>query len=178
MWKKFFKKSSWTSIAISLIFILFGILAVSKPDSIMSIISIVLGGIFIVIGVSKVIDYVANELKDNYMLSISIVAIIAGVIIIFCSDVIFSVFGMLMGIWIIYSGIMNLQTIIVWKDYKSKLWLVSLILSIATIIAGIYVLINSGTILIQTIGAIVLVYGIVDIIENLIFIKNIDSYLK
>jgi len=94
----------------------------------------------------------------------------------FCGDIIFSVFRTLISIWIIYSGIMNLQTSIIWKDYKSKLWITTLILSIITLIAGIYMLVNQGSML-QMIGVIILIYGIIDIIENIIFIKKVDNYL-
>ena len=177
MWKNFLKKSSWTDIILSLIFILFGALLIARPDSVISMISILLGGIFIVIGVLRVIDYISTDRKDNYLLAIAIVAIIAGIIIMFCSDIILSLFRILIAIWIIYSGIMNLQTAIVWKDYKSRLWLMSLILSIITIIAGIYILVNSGAIL-QTVGIIIVVYGIIDIIERVIFIKKVDNYLE
>ena len=95
----------------------------------------------------------------------------------FCSDIILSIFRILIAIWIIYSGIMNLQTSIVWKEFKSRLWLLSIILSIVTIIAGVYILINTGAIL-QTVGIIILCYGIINIIENVIFIKKIDNYAK
>ena len=61
---------------------------------------------------------------------------------------------------------MNLQTTISWKDYKSKLWIFSVILSILTLLAGIYILVNSGAIF-QTIGVIILGYGIMDVIENI-----------
>ena len=94
----------------------------------------------------------------------------------FCADIILSVFRIIIAIWIIYSGIMNMQTAIVWKDFKSRLWIFTLILSIIMIIGGIYVLVNTGAI-IQTIGVIILAYGIIDIIENVIFIKKIDNYL-
>ena len=177
MWEKFLKKSSWIDIVVSLIFILFGILLIARPDSIISVISILLGGIMIIIGGLKLIDYFSNDRKDSYLLAISVVAIIAGIVVMFCSDIILSVFRILIGIWIIYSGIMNLQTAIVWKDYKSRLWLTSLILSILTIIAGIYILVNSGAIL-QTIGIIIVTYGIIDIIESVIFIKKIYNYLE
>lgn len=177
MWEKFLKKSSWSDIVVSLIFILFGILLIARPDSIISVISILLGGIMIIIGGLKLIDYFSNDRKDSYLLAISVVAIIAGIVVMFCSDIILSVFRILIGIWIIYSGIMNLQTAIVWKDYKSRLWLTSLILSILTIIAGIYILVNSGAIL-QTVGIIIVTYGIIDIIESVIFIKKIDNYLE
>ncbi len=177
MWKKFLKKSGWTDIIISLIFILFGIMLISRPEAIVSVISILLGAIFIVMGVLKIIDYYSNGKQDNYLIAISVVMILIGIIIMFCADIILSAFRILIAIWIIYSGILNLQTTIVWKDYKSRLWLLTLLLSIATIGVGIYILVNTGAIL-QTIGVAILIYGIVNIIESFIFIKKVDNYLE
>lgn len=176
MLEKFLKKSSWTDIVVSLIFILFGVMLIASPNSIISIIAILLGGISIIIGVLKIIDYFSTGKTENYLLAIAIVAIITGIIIMFCSNIIMSIFRIIIAIWIIYSGVINLQTTIVWKELKSRLWFLSVILSIIMIGAGIFILVNSGAIL-QTIGIIVVVYGIVNIIENVIFIKKIDSYM-
>ena len=176
MWKKFLKKSGWTDIIVSLIFVIFGIMLISRPEAIASVISILLGAIFIVMGVLKVIDYYSNGKQDNYLIAIATGMILVGIIIMFCADIILSVFRILIAIWIIYSGIMNLQTAIVWKDYKSRLWFVTLLLAIVTIIVGVYILANTGAIL-QTIGVAILVYGLVDIIESFIFIKKVDNYL-
>lgn len=174
--EKFLKRSGWTDIVIALIFILFGIMLITKPEAIVSMIAILLGGICIVIGLLRLIDFFYLKKQDNYLLAIAIVMIVTGIIVMFCTDIILSVFRIIIAIWIIYSGIMNLQTAIVWKDFKSRLWLFTLILSIVMIIGGIYVLVNTGAI-IQTIGVVILAYGIIDIIENVIFIKKIDNYL-
>ena len=174
--EKILKKSSWTDIIISFLFVLFGIMLIARPESIMSIVSILLGAICIVMGALKGIDYFASGKNDNYLLAISIVAVITGIIIMFCADIILSVFRILIAIWIIYSGIMNLQTTIVWKDYKSRLWLLTLILAITMILGGIYILINNGAVL-QIVGGIIVAYGMIDIIESMIFIKKIDNYL-
>lgn len=176
MWKSFLKKSGWTDIVMSLVFILFGIMLITRPETIISIISIILGLIFIIMGLLKMIDYFSTNKEDNYMFAVSVVAIITGIVIMFCADIILSAFRILIAIWIIYSGIMNLQTTIIWKEYKSKLWLTTLILAIITIMAGIYILVNNGAI-IQTVGIAIVVYGLVDIIENVIFIKKVDNYL-
>ena len=177
MLEKFLKKSSWTDIVASAIFIILGIMLITNPGTIMSVISIVLGGMCIVIGVLRAIDYYSNNKQDNYLLAIAIVAIIAGIIIMFCAGLIASAFRIIIGIWIIYSGIMNLQTTIVWKDSKSKLWYLSLVLSIAIIAGGIYVLANSGAIL-EIIGGMIVAYGVINIIENFIFIRKIDNYIN
>ena len=177
MFEKFLKKSGWIDIIVSLLFILLGIMLITRPESIMAVISILLGAICIVTGVLKLIDYYSMNRQDNYIIAVSIVAIITGIIIMFCSDLILSVFRIIIAIWIIYSGLMNLQTAIVWKDYKSKLWLTTLLLAIIMIVAGIYILVNSGAML-QIVGGIIVTYGVIDVIENFIFIKKIDDYLK
>ena len=176
MWKKFLKKSGWTDIVISLVFILFGIMLIARPEYVMSGISLLVGLIFIAIGILKAIDYFSTNKTDNYLIAMAIVMVLIGVVLMFCSDIILSVARIVIAIWILYSGILNLQTIIVWKDYKTTLWIVSLILAIATIGLGMYVLVNPGALL-QTGGIAILIYGIVNIIENIIFIKKIDDYL-
>jgi len=177
MLEKILKKSGWTDMILSIIFVLFGIMLIANPEAIVSFIAIILGLIFILIGVFRLSEYFSTDKTNRYLLAIGIVAIIAGIVIMNCADIISSIFRIVIAICIIYSGIMNLQTIIIWKDYKSRLWLISLILSILIIIAGIYILVNSGAIL-QTIGIIIVSYGVVNIIENFIFIKNVDDYLK
>ena len=65
MWKNFLKKSAWTDLLISLIFILFGIMLIANPEAIMAVISIVLGVIFILMGTLKVIKYFSTNKTDK-----------------------------------------------------------------------------------------------------------------
>ncbi len=177
MLEKFLKKSGWTDVILSLIFVLFGIMLIANPDAIVSSIAIILGVIFVFLGVSRLVEYFKENQVNRYLLAEGIVTIIIGIVIMNCANIILSVFRIVIAIWIIYSGIINLQTAIIWKDYKSKLWLITLLLSIAIIIAGIFILANSGAIL-QTIGVVMLTYAIINIIENIIFIRKIDNYLE
>ncbi len=177
MLEKFLKKSGWTDIVISIIFILFGIVLIANPEIIISSVAIILGIIAILIGVFRLYEYFKSDRTNRYLLATGIIAIIAGIIIMNCADTILSFFRILIAIWIICSGIMNLQTAIIWKEYQSKLWIMSIVLSILIVIFGVFILANNGAIL-QTIGSIIVAYGFVNIIENVIFIRKIDNYLK
>ncbi len=172
--EKFLKKSNWTDIIVSFLFFLFGVLALSRPELVMSMISIILGVICIIAGILKGIDYFADGKTNNYLLAISIAMIIVGVIIMFCANIIISIFRILIAIWIIYSGVINLQTTIIWKDYKSRIWLLTFLLAIATMAAGIYILANTGAV-IQMIGITVIIYSIINIIQDIIFIKVLED---
>lgn len=177
MLEKLLKKSAWADINISIIFMIFGIMCIARPDVIMNAISLILGLLFVLAGVFKLFEYFQNNKKDHYILAVSVVIIVIGIIIMFCTNIIFSLFRIIIGLWIVYSGIVNLKTTFIWKEYKSVAWIISLILSIIIIMSGLYVLLNEGTVL-KLLGWISLSYGILDIVESAIFIKKIDSYLE
>ena len=177
MFEKFLKRSSWADIIISIIFVIFGALLIAKPDETVGAISIILGILFIAMGVLKLVEYYTSEPKEDYLLSVALVAVIFGVIILFASDSILSLFRIILGVWIIVTGVMDLQTILAWKQVKSPYWTTALLLSILMLLAGIIILINKNIVL-TTLGIIIVIYGIFDIIDRLIFIKKISNVEK
>lgn len=176
MFEKFLKRSSWVDMVVSMVFVLFGLLLIVKPLEMMSVISILLGAVFIIIGFLKIVDYFTSKDKEDYLLTIALISVIFGVIVLFCSDVISSIFRIILGIWIIASGIRNFQTSLVWKDVKSGLWTLTVVFAMLMIIAGIVVLV-SDTLALQIVGVIILIYAILDLITRAVFIKKVKNYL-
>lgn len=174
MFEKFLKRSSWIDIVISLIFVVFGILLISRPDVTLQAISIIFGVVFIAMGVLKIIQYYTEEPKEDYLLVIALLSVIFGVVVLFGSEVIFSFFRFILGLWIIAIGIMNLQTTLVWKEVKSPYWTMTLLFSILMMGAGLIILINQG-IVIRTVGIIIVIYALLDIIDRIIFMKKIED---
>lgn len=177
MFEKFLKRSSWTDIVISIIFVLFGVLLVAKPDETVGAISIILGIVFIAMGVLKLVEYYTSDTKEDWLLTVALITVILGVVILFASDAILSLFRVIVGIWIIATGIMDFQTTLVWKEVKSPYWTVAVLLSILMMLAGIVILINQN-ILITTMGIIIVIYAVLDIIDRIIFMKKINDYMK
>ena len=176
MFEKFLKRTNWTDIVISLLFVILGILLIMKPTEMISVISILLGAILFIIGFLKLVDYFTSKDKEDYLLTFALVAVVLGVIVLFCSDVITGIFRILLGIWIIASGIKNFQTSLVWKDTKSGLWTVTVLCSLLMIIAGIVILVST-TLAFRIVGIVILIYAILDIIARTIFIKKVQDYL-
>lgn len=177
MFEKLLKRSSWTDIVISLIFVVFGILLVAKPEATVGAISIILGILFIAMGVLKLIEYYTAETKEDWILTIALVAVILGVVILFASDSVLTFFRVILGIWIIITGVMDLQTILIWKQVKSPYWTVALLIAILMILAGIVILVNHQIVM-TVVGVLIIAYGILDIIDRFIFIKKINDYMK
>ena len=176
MFEKFLKRSSWVDMVVSMVFVLFGLLLIVKPLEMMSVISILLGAMFIIIGCLKIVDYFTSKDKEDYLLTLALISVIFGVIVLFCSDVISGIFRIILGIWIIASGIRNFQTSLVWKDVKSGLWTLTVVFAMLMIIAGIVVLV-SDTLALQIVGVIILIYAILDLVTRAVFIKKEKNYL-
>ena len=140
-------------------------------------ISIILGIVFIAMGVLKLVEYYTSDTKEDWLLTVALITVILGVVILFAYDSILSLFRVIVGIWIIATGIMDFQTTLVWKEVKSPYWTVAVLLSILMMLAGIVILINQN-ILITTMGIIIVVYAVLDIIDRIIFMKKINDYMK
>ena len=176
--QKILKKSGWISILISAIFAILGIILIWKPEETIKVISYVLGGIFIVIGLARIIAYIkAKRKSDFYNLDIvfGILAIILGIVTIIYSNMIATFLNLIVGVWIIYSALVRLNVSIKLKNkVNNRAWLYTLILAIIMLICGLYVIFNS-TAIIAAIGIAFFIYSIIDIIEQVIFMVNIKD---
>jgi len=180
--EQFFKKIGWTSIITSFGFAILGLVIACYPNTTFMIISNVLGSILIAYGVIKIIEYFKmKDLSNIYTTEISfgVIAALLGIVIIVCSDTIEAIIRIIIGIWIVYSGIMRLGLAVKLQrfDSSNKVWTIGLIIALIMIGCGIYVITNPGTI-IMYIGIIMVVYAVMDIIGELIFMKNVKDIMK
>ena len=172
MSEKFLKRTNWTDIVISILFVILGALLIIKPSEMMSVISIFLGMVLFIIGFLKLVDYFTSKDKEDYLLTFALISAVLGVIVLCCSDVITGIFRAALGIWIIVSGIRNFQTSLVWKEVKSGLWTITVLCALLMIIAGIVILVSS-TLAIRIVGITIIIYAVLDIIARSIFMKKI-----
>ncbi len=177
--KSLLKKSGWEDVLVSIVFAIIGIFMITKTDLVIQIISYAIGGVFIAIGVVKIIYYFVSKGKYdfyNYDLVYGIIDIILGLVMIFCSGLVESMFRFIIAFWITYSGIIRLSLSFKLHAAKINIWLFSLLLSIVMILGGIFMFFQSGA-LVLTIGIIMLTYSIMDLIESIIFIRYVDKLL-
>lgn len=179
--EQFFKKMGWTSILTSCIFAIIGLIIAYHPDTTFQFITYVIGAIFIAMGVIKMIEYFkAKGSYDlyNYELVYGIIAVLLGLVVIICSNVIEAFLRIAIGIWILYSGAMRLGlSFKLQKLEVSKMaWITVLIISIIMILFGLYIIAVPGAI-ITTIGILMVAYAIMDIIEEVIFMQNVKNIM-
>lgn len=179
--EQFLKKMGWTSIITSLGFAILGIIIAYNPNTTFQIISYVLGGILIAFGVLKIIEYF--KMKESNIiysdeLSYGVIAALFGIVVIICSDMIEALIRILIGIWIVYSGVMRLGLAIKLQKFDSdnKIWVPVLLIAFMMTICGIYIIASPGAVML-TIGIVMIVYAVMDIIEEIIFMRNVKDIM-
>ena len=177
--EKFLKKAGWTSVITSLISALIGLVMIFYPATTMQVMSTVLGIFFIIVGVIKVINYFVSKGNSTFFtndIAWGLIAIIIGLVTIVYSSTIESIFRIMIGIWIIYSGFTRFSLSFKLKGVNDKIWALVLTLAILMVIGGLYVTFYPGA-LIVTLGVIILIYAIMDLIESFIFMRNMKDVL-
>lgn len=175
--EKILKKTGMSSLITSIIFAILGIILIMKPTETVKVIAVILGIMFILIGLYKIMNYIRNKGKYdfyNYDIAYGIIAIILGIVTVYYSNQIGTFFRILIGLWIIYSAIIRANLSFKLKNIASNVWIYSLIIALLMVSCGIFIICNSGAI-IMTLGIVVLVYSILDIAESIIFLSNVSK---
>ena len=178
--KDILKKSGYISLLSSIVFLLLGIIIVNHPEGTIKVVSYILGILFIVFGIIRIISYFKSA-KDEYAyydfnLTIGSLCTIVGLVILVFGSAIATVIGFILGIWIVLNAINKINLSFKLKDQKVKYWYITLALSILILVAGLYIVFSPSIILV-TLGGILIAYSIMDIIENIIFMINMKKYL-
>ena len=174
---KFLKKAGWTSIITSLVLAVIGLVMIYNPDTTMQFISTILGIFFIVVGVIKIINYFISKGNSTFFtndIAWGLIAIIIGLVTMVYSSTIESIFRIMIGVWIIYSGFTRFSLSFRLKGVNDRVWALVLTLAVLMIIGGLYVTFYPGA-LIVTLGVIILIYSIMDLIESFIFMRNMKD---
>lgn len=175
--KEFFKKSGIVSIITSIIFAILGVVMARNPGEIIKLISAILGITILLVGVEKIISYIVfkgNKDFYNYDLIYGIIAIIIGILIMVYSNTFASIVGIVIGIWIAYEASLKIVLSIKLKNVGVASWGIMLGLSLMTLLVGIFVIFNQSSIVVAT-GIVMIVYAVINIIDEIMFMQYIDK---
>ena len=178
--KELVKKSGFISLLSSIVFLLLGIILVNHPEDTIKVVSYILGGLLMAFGVIKLFTYFTSRDKFQYYdfnLMLGALCLLIGLVIVVFGSSLASIFGIIVGIWIVLSSINRMNLSFKLKDSGIGYWYISLTIAIIVFIAGLYV-VFSPTLLLITLGAILIVYSVMDILQSIIFIINTNKIFK
>ena len=164
--------SEKSSLLSSIIFFILGCVFFTNPGGIVEFIAYILGGVLIIVGIIDYLSYRKTyknlNIANNSLLVTSIVLVILGIISIVCSGVIETVVRLIIGSWVLYSGIMRL---IYTLNSKENSFTSRLIVSILLIICGLYIILKTNLVF-KFIGLALIFYSILEIIGFISYTKK------
>ena len=162
----------------SILFLILGAVMFTKPNEVVIFSTYIFGGLLIIIGLFKCIKNYLDVKKDNFTPStemiIGIVLIVLGIVCIFLAGVVEAFVRLIIGGWILFSGINRLINTLNYYKHDSKFW-VSLVLSILLIGGGLYTILEVN-LAFKAIGIVLMIYAVLEIIGYIFNKKEITVY--
>ena len=175
--EKVLKKTGVTSLVTSIIFAILGIILIANPEGTIKFIAIILGVIFGLVGLYKIVNYIENKGQYDFYnndIAYGVIAIVLGIVTICYSTQIGAIFRIIIGLWIVYSAILRINLSIKLKTIDSNVWIYSLIIALIMAFCGIFIICNSGAVIV-TLGIVVVIYSVLDAIESIMFLNNVSK---
>lgn len=119
------KKGAKSSMIESIVIAILGIILVCKPEGTLKVVTYILGAIFIIMGIYKIINYFAKSGKNdfyNFDLIYGLTSIVIGIVAMAYMDIIGSIFRIIIGVWIIYTSFVRINTSLQIKRIGNNVW--------------------------------------------------------
>lgn len=160
----------------SIVFFILGAVMFTKPDAVVLFVSYVIGSLIIILGIFKCFKNYLDVKRDNTTSSnnmiLGIVLIVIGLVFIFLASVIEALVRLVIGGWILFSGINRLINALSLPKKNSQ-FLVLLILSLLLIGGGLYTILEAN-LAFQAIGVVLMVYAFLEIFGYIFNKKDIS----
>ena len=174
---KMAKTTGWVAILESLLIGVLGGLLVWKPEGVMKVIFYVVGICLMVKGVYRIVNYFAVHGKYDFYnndLLYGIIALVFGVLAVVLWEQFSNVIGIVVGAWMIYGALVRMNSAIKLHAVGVKDWFYVMLLSLIMLALGIYMVVSVGAVL-AVVGWVMIAAAIVGIIDDAVFMKNINA---
>lgn len=172
------KKSAWSAIIESLAILILGILFIAWPNTMVKIISYIVGAFFIVKGAFQVINYFLEKGQNDFFnneLLIGVISILIGVVTLTIGQDIINVVRIVVGVFIIYESLVRINTAIKLYSAGIPIWKYVLLFALIVLVLGIFVTFND---LASVFGWIMVFAGIFGLVGDTLFIRQINLVIE
>ena len=179
--KKILKNMKSNAIFSAVLTALYGLVLTIWPDTSAKTLCYVIAGVVIAVGIGYVIQYIRKDVaKDFYRkdLVYGLFAITLGIIGLVKVEMVESIIPVVLGIFVLFSGISKLQNAFDMYRLKQSNWLVILIIAVLNVIFAIILITEPVWVvgmLFRLIGIGLLFSGITDLVTMLFFTSKISS---
>ena len=172
-----------SSICISIMFIIIGIIMVIMPKMSLEVLGIILSVILIINGIILMITDI--KLNNNFipvdMLPASMLSILLGIMMLIYPNILSIIIPLMLGTWFIMTSIFKIRLTLYLSKIQNTPWLLLMLISILSIVCGFILILNpidSSVAITLFIGIVIIVYAISDIINMIVLKRNLNKLTK
>ncbi len=165
--KKFLSYLTKYSLIIICATAVLGVLLAVYPDIMLAYAAFFIGGALIICGIVGVINYFVGS-SSKFTLALGILSVVAGVIVCVAYRQIISVMIFLLGAFLLVGGIVNLVNSAYVAYSRNRSWILTVIMSVASIVLGIVSLRNpfgTQTGIVRFVGISLIAFAVLDTIS-------------
>ena len=180
MTKAGLRRTAWSSTLESILTIVFGVLLVVWQDDIVRIIAYLVGGFLLLKGGFTIVSYLfSKEQKKglNGELVLAIVTFLIGVVIFAVGEQIADVFRVLVGVLIIYEGLIRLDNAMKLRSAGVVNWSAVMAIAIIMLTFGMFLVFFNGA-MAFLIGWFLIVTGLIGLFSDVMFMQNTSALLE
>lgn len=159
------KDINLSNLLISIIMLVVGVILVVNSQSIINMMSWIIGIVVILISIIKIIGLFNDKRLDTTALSINILLMVFGVLLISFPSIVDVAIKVVFGVWILLAGIKRLIMAVAISRVDSNSYKTFLISALIMLALGVLVLIN----LYNLLGIFLIIYSIMEIINYIYF---------
>ncbi len=169
-----------SSIVISVLMFVIGMIFIIFPDVSFTTITYILAVILIVNGIYFIIEKEASMFFSSF-LTLGIVELLFGIIMLLNPDIVKTLFPIVIGVIMVTKATLDLRISLLLKKYEYDTWFSIFICALIAIISGIIIIIypSIGTMALTVyLGILITINSVSSIIDVIIFKKNIKEISK
>lgn len=166
------KELNLSNVLISLIMLAVGVVLVINSESLINMMSWIIGVVIILISIIKIIYLFNDKILDTTMLALNILLMIFGVVLISFPSIVDVAIKVVFGSWILFAGVKRLILAISLNKIDKVSYKTFLISALIMIILGVLILINFYNL----VGVFLIAYSIMEIIDYIYFLINRNKY--
>lgn len=182
--KNIINKNFNATIISSIVTIILGVLLFFQAENTLKTISYIIGIFLLVAGIATLIKVIVDKQERIYLNTSFIMGIfgaIIGFVLLINPTLLTSILPFCIGVWMIISGAMKVQTALALKDANDKTWTKLMIFAIVVLVLGLLLIINpfgSAVIVTKIIGICLVIYSIADIVGTSMLKKEVKDTVK
>lgn len=180
----FLKKETIINLITTVVFLIIGVILYASPVKTISVMTYFIEALLIITGIITIINYIKVDVKhDVFSLGFvhGVVCILVALFLIVNPKIIATILPIVIGIWMVFGSLTRIQVAIKLSAWGSKTSIWYIIFAVLMFLIGIVCICNpfaASTVIVKMLGLGIVIYSIIDLIEEICFLSFIAKLNK